>query len=101
MAKTISRIISVKSSEAKPSGKTFGNPPPGDKTSGLESAISLYALEDGGNTEEGEESEIPIIHNSSLVESKQNLVKRKFPYIDTFDHEGPTVVSAMWDLTSG
>ena len=55
MAKTISRIISVKSSEAKPSGKTLGNPPPGDKTSGIDSAISLYALEDGKNTDEGEE----------------------------------------------
>ena len=33
--------------------------------------------------------------------SKKNLVKRKFPYIDTFDHEGPTVFSATRKLTSG
>ena len=31
--------------------------------------------------------------------SKQNLVQRKFPYIDKFDHEGPGVVSTMRDLT--
>ena len=33
--------------------------------------------------------------------SKQNLVKRKFPYINTFDHGGPAVASAMRDLTIG
>ena len=33
--------------------------------------------------------------------TKQNLVKRKFPYIDTFDHTGPAVVRTMCDLTSG
>ena len=33
--------------------------------------------------------------------SKQNLVNKKFPYIDTFDHEGPAVISAMHDLTFG
>ena len=32
---------------------------------------------------------------------KKNLVKRKFPYIDTIDHEVSTVVSAMRDLTVG
>ena len=33
--------------------------------------------------------------------SKQNLVKRQFPYIDTFDHEEPVVINAMRDLTVG
>ena len=33
--------------------------------------------------------------------SKKKLVKRKFPYIDTLDHEGPTVVRTMRDPTSG
>ena len=36
-----------------------------------------------------------------LVESKQNLVKRKFPYIDMFEHEGPKFISAMRNLTVG
>ena len=31
---------------------------------------------------------------------KQNLVQIKLPYIDTFDHEVPAVVSAMNLLTS-
>ena len=33
--------------------------------------------------------------------SKQNLMKRKFPYIDTFDHNGPVVIGAMHNLTVG
>ena len=33
--------------------------------------------------------------------SKQNLVKRQFPYIDTFDQEEPVVINAMRDLTVG
>ena len=33
--------------------------------------------------------------------SKKNFVKRKFPYIDTFDHEGPAVISATHNLTVG
>ena len=32
--------------------------------------------------------------------SKKNLVKRKLPLIDTFDHEGPALVNVMRDLTS-
>ena len=35
------------------------------------------------------------------MESNKNLVKRKLPYIGTFNHEGPTVVSAMRNLTVG
>ena len=31
--------------------------------------------------------------------SNQNLVKRKFPYIDIFDYEGHAVVNAIHDLT--
>ena len=63
MAKTISRKISVKASEAKPLGK----PPPGDKTLELDPAIRFYELEDGDKTEEGEEAEILVVHNSSLA----------------------------------
>ena len=33
--------------------------------------------------------------------TKQNLVKRNFPYINTFDHQGSIVVCAMHDLTVG
>ena len=33
--------------------------------------------------------------------SNKYLVKRKFPYIDTFNHEGPKVISVMRNLTTG
>ena len=33
--------------------------------------------------------------------SKQNLVKSKFTYIDTFYHEGPTLIVTMHDLNVG
>ena len=33
--------------------------------------------------------------------SKQNVIKRNFPYIDMSDHEGPAVFNTMRDLTSG
>ena len=42
-----------------------------------------------------------FVYNSSLGVSKQNLVKRQFPYIDTFDHEGPVVINAIRNLTVG
>ena len=68
---------------------------------GLNPEIYLYITEDGGYTEEREEAEILVICNSILTAYKQNFVKRKFSYINTFDHEGPAVVSAMHNLTSG
>ena len=30
--------------------------------------------------------------------TKKNLIKREFPYINTFDHDGPAVIIAMRDL---
>ena len=39
-----------------------------------------------------------MIQSSSLAASKQNLVKRKFPWIDNFDHEGPPVINVIHDL---
>ena len=33
-----------------------------------------------------------------LVETKKNIIKRKFPYIDTFNHRRPDVVRMMRDL---
>ena len=87
----------VKASACKPLVK----PPPRDKTLGIEPEIRFYALEDCDDTEEVEESEILVIHNSSLAAYKKNLVKRKFSYIDTFSHKVPAVVSAMRDLTIG
>ena len=57
MAKTISKKIPVQASAAKPLGKH----PPGDKNFGIEPAISFYAIENGGNTEEGEEAEILLV----------------------------------------
>ena len=83
------------------SSKPLGNPPPGDKTIKLDSTSRFYALEEVNETKEGEEAEILFFHDLSLVASKQNFVKREFPYIDTFDHEGPVVISAMRDLTIG
>ena len=35
------------------------------------------------------------------MENKKNIVKSKFTCINTFDHEVPAVVSAMWDITVG
>ena len=97
MATTISKKIYVKASADKPSVK----PPPRYKTFGLEAEIRFYAIEDGDETEKGEESEILVFYDSSLAESKQKLEKRQFPYIDKFDHEGLLVISAMCKITVG
>ena len=35
------------------------------------------------------------------MEFKQNLIKIKFPYINTFNHEGPSVIRAMRYITVG
>ena len=72
----------VKASTTKPNGKT----PPGDKYLGIEIYIRFYEIEDGDNNDEGKESEIIVIHNLSLMVSKQNLIRCKFPYIDTLYH---------------
>ena len=50
MAKSISKKSFVEASTSNPSGK----PPPGDKTCGLELAISLYEIEDRDETEKEE-----------------------------------------------
>ena len=97
MAKTISKKSSVKASAAKPLGK----PMPGGKIFGIYPEIRFYYIGDGDETEEVEESEILVVYDSSLAASKKNLVKRNFPYIYTFDHEGPVVTSAMHKLTIG
>ena len=87
MVKTISSKSLVKASTTK----TSGNNTPEDKTLGINPAIQFYTLEDSNETEEGEEAEILVINNSSLAASKQNLVKRKFPNMDTFDNKGHAV----------
>ena len=74
---------------------------PRDKTFFLDPAIRFYAIEYGDETEKEEEEEILVVYDSSLALSNQNLVKRQFPYINTFDHEGPVVISAMRNLTVG
>ena len=61
----------------------------------------LYKIEDDDNTEEGEEAEMLFIHNSRLAASTQNLIKIGCPYINMFDHEGPTVIRVIRDLTVG
>ena len=91
--KTISNKRYVKASAANPTI----NPPPGHKTPGIETAIHFFDIEYGDKTEEVEEVEILVIHDSSLVLYKQNLFKRKFTYIDTFNHEVPAVVSDMFN----
>ena len=96
MENTISKRIPVNASTAEPSGKPLS----GDKTLRIEPSIRFYEILDRDNTEEVEEAEILITHNKSLAASNQNLVKRKFPYIEMFDHEVPAVVSAIRYLTS-
>ena len=66
MVNIISKKISAKASAAKPLGK----PSPGDKTFGIDTGILFYAIEDGDETEEGEETEILVIYDSSLAASK-------------------------------
>ena len=95
MAKTISKKISVKASAENPLGK----PTPWVKNLGIDPDIRCYTIEDGDETAEGEEVEIFFFHDSNLAVFKQNLVKRKLPYINTFDHEGPAVVSVMRSIT--
>ena len=72
-----------------------------DKILVIESYIRFYTLEDGDGTAEGGEAETFVVHDSNLAVFKQNLVKRKFPYINTLDSEVPAVVSVMRDLTVG
>ena len=97
MARYISKINLSKVSTAK----HLGNPMPGDKYLGIESAINLYEIEDGDNNEEEEDTEIFIIQDKSLPETKQNLVKSKLSFIDKFDHTVSAVVRVMHDLTHG
>ena len=96
-ANTISKKISAKASAAKPLVK----PLPGGKTLGLDPETWFYDIEDGDDTKEGEEAEIIFIYDSGLAVYKQNTAKRKFPYIDTFNHKGPSVISTMRYLTIG
>ena len=77
----------------------MGKPPPGDKSFGIASAIRYYDIEDRDDTEKGYEAEILVVYDSSLAAYKKNLAKRKLPYIDMFDYEGPVVNSAMCNLT--
>ena len=79
----------------------MGKPPPVDKTTGLDPGIRFYAIEGDGDTEEGEEVEILVVNDSNLAISKKYLVKRKLPYTNTFNHEGPALVSAMRNLNFG
>ena len=85
----------VKASIANPNGKST----PGDKILGLDPDIQFYEIEDDGKNQEGEYSDILVIHHSSLAQYKQNLIKRKFPYIDKFDHEVLAVIHAMHNIT--
>ena len=50
---------------------------------------------------EVEESDILIIHDSSLATIKQKSVKRKFLCINMFDHEGPSMIYTMSYLKVG
>ena len=87
----------MKASTANPDGK----PPSGDKSLGIDPYIFFYEIEEDDKTKEVEEAEILIIHNQSLTETKQNIIKKKFPYIDMFGCQGSSVVRAIRDLTVG
>ena len=41
------------------------------------------------------------MHNQSLTETEQNVIKKNFLCINMFDHQGLAVVRAMNDLTVG
>ena len=41
------------------------------------------------------------MYGSRLTKTKKNFIKSKLPYINKFDYEGPSVISAMRDLTVG
>ena len=51
MARSVSKIDIVKASTDNPSG----NPPPVDKTLGIDTYIKFYEIEYGDKTDEGEE----------------------------------------------
>ena len=94
MAREIS-LKTVKASTDNPNDK----PHPEDKTPVLEPASRFCEIEDVDNTEEGEEAKNLNINDSSLTATKKNLIKRKFLYIDTFKHEGPTVIRTMRNIS--
>ena len=54
------------------------NPMPRNKILWVDPSVICYKTEDGDKTEELNEEEILVIHNSSLVAKNQNLVKRRF-----------------------
>ena len=80
--------------------KTLGKSPRGDKSIEIDPDILFYELEDGDNTEGGKYAEILIIQYKNHAKIKQNLVKMNLPYINTFDHQGSTVVCVMCDRTN-
>ena len=94
MARTIS-MKTLKASRDKPNGK----PLTWDKSLGVEPAVYLYEIEYGDKTEGVKEAEILIVHDSSLVTFNQNIIKRKFPYINMFYHKVPTIIHVMRNLT--
>ena len=96
----MARSISKRNPENVPTANPQYIPPYGDESLSLDPAIRLYKIEDGDRAEEGKDTEILIIQDISLPATNQKLVKRKFLYIDTFDHMGPAVVRTMCNLTS-
>ena len=94
LARENSKRKAVNYSTDKPNSK----PPPGDKSLGIDPDIRFYKTEDGYLTEEVQEEEILTMHDKILTATKKNIVKRKFPYIDTFENQGPSVVRAMKNI---
>ena len=64
----IEKYTSLKLTKASPS-KPNDKPPPGDKTLRIKPDIRFYEIEDGNNTEEGEELEILVICDKILMEN--------------------------------
>ena len=65
----MTRIIVLKTVKASTS-KPNRNPPPGDLTFSIDPDILFYKIEDGDNTEEGEDEEILVIYDSIITASK-------------------------------
>ena len=52
----IASKISTRNPEKASTAKTSENPPPGNKSLGIDPAIRLYEIKDGDKNEEGEEA---------------------------------------------
>ena len=52
----------------------MGNPPPRDEPLGLKSEICFFAIEEGDETDKGEEAEILVITTKSSWQPSKNYI---------------------------